>query len=554
MKKAGIKHIIYTIVTVLFFGLTLPIYSQDKEYVPISNPVYKFLERAETRGFLPYFSLSDLPLQRYEVIEALRKIDEHKENLSNSEMRILEKYAKEFFPEKQSFAAIFPTENDEFFFSMAIISDAEKVAYNFRNDKHSVSVEPVLLSDFMMSSTDNEHFFMQHVGGRIHGTLGKYLGYSLQATNGFFLSGNKSLAMHDTKYRQNIKFVALDSDLDYSHSHVIFSKDWFFASLEREERLMGAGMNTNVFVSNAASPYDALNLGVKFKRFSYKFTHAGLIGYVDSTGFYQDTGFGVVIPSKYITMHRLALRFAKAEFSLWEGIIYSDRAVDFAYINPLSFLKSVEHSLRDRDNSLMGADMTLRPFKNISIKAGFLLDDLKFDEIGTDYWSNKTAWNVALLAAPFSNFDFGVEYSKVDPFTYSHFNNQNSYTNDSMAIGNTLLPNSDRMEFRTNWWLGGRYPLTFTLSRTRHGENIFDESGNPVKNVGGDINLGHAEVPSTEAPFLDGTRNDVTSAEVSGGFEISRGMVIGAAYKYNFYTSRDLAEHVFRVTFILNEF
>jgi hypothetical protein len=44
-------------------------------------------------------------------------------------------------------------------------------------------------------------------------------------------------------------------------------------------------------------------------------------------------------------------------------MIYS-RTLDLAYLSPLSFLKSLEHSLHDRDNAGMGFTAVVRPIKN----------------------------------------------------------------------------------------------------------------------------------------------------------------------------------------------
>ncbi len=549
MKKTH-SHIL------IFFILTSAVFAQV-EYVNITNPVYQYLQRAETMGSLPHFSLVDLPLQRYEIVDALKKINTHRNELKSSEQKVLDKYLAEFGIAENTNAVIIYSPSDKTqLFSKALFSDAEKMIYHYANDLHKVRIEPLVMTDFMVSQDDaNEaHYAMLQVGGRVSGTLSNCLGYSIQATNGFFLSGDKSLAKNDPKYRQNIKFVQLDSDMDFTNSHVIYKKDWFYASLEREERLMGAGLNTKVFVSRQAPAYDAANVGVKFKWVDYKFTFGGLIGNRDTSTGHWATGYGIYIPPKYLVMHRIALQPAWGEFGLWEATIYSDRPWDLAYMNPLSFLKSVEHSLRDRDNSIMGADMTIRPIKNLEIKGSFLLDDLIFSEIGTDYWSNKTAWNISAMTTLKYGFDIGYEYSKVDPFTYTHFNNMNSYTNDSLMIGGSLLPNSDKSALLLNYWYGERYPIQLNIGYVRHGKNLYDEQGKMIKNVGADPNIGHDGISEWNAPFLDGKRDDYIQADISAVYELSRGISIGAMYRLNNFIDQERYEHIFRLMFKLNEF
>jgi hypothetical protein len=525
------------------------------EYVHLTHPVYDFLLRAETRGFLPNYSLSDLPLQRYEVVNALILIDKNRLSLNSLEQRSFWKFKLEFVSVLRKNAVLIKSETDQDeLLSSNIFTDYEKLLYHYKDSLHSVTLEPLgsFESMYAKSETGSRSYHIVQGGGRLFGTLGSVLGYSLQATNGSILSGDRSLALEDPKYGQNIKFAILNSDIDFTNSHVIFQKDWFFASFEREDRILGAGLIQHPFLERSAPPMDAINLGVKFKLFKYKFTHAGLLGYVD-TASHWETGFLIDIPPKYLVMHRFSITPSWGEIAIWESSVYSDRQVDFAYINPLSFLKSIEHSLHDRDNSLMGFDFTIRPIKNLQIKSSFLLDDIVISEIGTDYWSNKTAFNFAVLTALPGGIDLGLEYARVEPYTYSHFNNQNSYTSDSSMIGSVLLPNSDKTSFVCNWWFGGRYPLKINLGYIRHGDNVVDKAtGKVTKNVGGDPNDGFVYGDSYTVTFLDGIRKEYLSAEISTNYEVIRGFNIGFYYQYMVGT--ELAEHKFRINFNIGDF
>ncbi len=540
------------IIILLFCKVTM---FAQVEYVHLTNPVYDFLLRAETKGLLPNYSLSDLPLQRYEIVDALKLINNAKANLNSFEQKTLDKYLNEFEINERYNAVLIPSESDKvLLLSSKIFSNYEKLLYHYKDSLHNVTIEPLASFESMYAKAPNRKrsYNIIQAGGRLFGTLGKVLGYSLQATNGSILSGNRSLALEDLKFAQNIKFAILNSDIDFTNSHVIYRKDWFFASFEREDRILGAGLLQHPFLERGAPPMDAITVGVKFKHFKYKFTHGGLLGYVDTTSRWQ-TGFMVHIPQKYIVMHRFSITPSWGEIAVWESSVYSNRQLDFAYINPLSFLKSVEHSLHDRDNSLMGLDFTIRPVNNLQLKSSFLLDDMVISRIGTGYWSNKTAFNFAVLAALPGGIDLGVEYARVEPYTYSHFNNQNSYTSDSSMIGSILLPNSDKSSLVCNWWFGGRYPLKLILGYIRHGDNIVDKvTGKVIKNVGGDPNYGFIYGDPEEVTFLDGNRKEYLSTEISTNFEVVRGFNIGCYYQYLF--NNETAEHRFRINFNLGDF
>jgi len=547
------KKIAFFIIIIILCKVSL---SAQVEYVQLTNPVYDFLQRAETRGYLPHYSLSDLPLQRYEIVNALKLINNKSDELNNLEKKSLDKYLNEFEITKRENAVLFfsKTDTTELLFKK-IFSNEDKLFFHYKDSAHSVTLEPLGSLKIMYaeaSRTGTRSYKIIQGGGRLYGTLGGVLGYSLQATNGSILSGDRSLALEDPKFGQNIKFAILNSDIDFTNSHVIFQKDWFFASFEREDRILGAGLIQHPFLERSAPPMDAITLGVKFKYFKYKYTHAGLLGYVDSTSGWR-TGFMITIPPKYLVMHRFSITPSWGEIALWEASVYSNRPIDFAYINPLSFLKSIEHSLHDRDNSLMGFDFTVRPVKNIQLKSSFLLDDMVLSKIGTGYWSNKTAVNFAVLTALPGGIDLGVEYAKVEPYTFTHFNNQNSYTSDSALIGSVLLPNSDKTSLVCDWWFGGRYPLKLVLGYTRHGDNVIDKAtGKVLRDVGGDPNYGFKNEDSQTVTFLDGVRNDYISAELSSCYELVRGIRIGLDYQ--FIIKNEQFENRIRLNFNLGDF
>ena len=107
-------------------------------------------------------------------------------------------------------------------------------------------------------------------------------------------------------------------------------------------------------------------------------------------------------------------------------MIYS-RRFDLAYVNPFTFLKTVEASLNDRDNGLLGAHLRWRVANGIEIRGQGLVDDVVASQIGTGFWSNKFAWQLGgMWSAPFGlqDVDIAFEHTRVEPYTYSHFNSQ----------------------------------------------------------------------------------------------------------------------------------
>jgi hypothetical protein len=523
------------------------------ENVTIVHPVYQFLMHAEAKGLLPHFSSTELPLQRNQIVDALKTIRSKLSELNENEIKILARYEIEFEIEKRNNSVVFysPTDSTEVLFRN-LLSDDEKFVYHYKDSLHSVSLSPLASVECSFGKVDDttKKVLFGNEGFRLFGTLGGRLGYNLQVTNGAVFTGDRTILLEDRKFRQNVKFGLLKDDFDFTESHVRYQYDWFYAMAGRESRLLGSGINQRLFISTNASPMDALSFGVRFKGFEYRFTHFGMVGMTDTSG--SLTGVATRIPPKYMAWHRFAIKPEWGEIAFSEGVIYSNRPVELAYFTPLSFLFSLQNALHDRDNSTMCGDITVRPFKGIQIKGSYLLDDLIFSKIGTGYWSNKSAWNIGMTAALPLGIDAGVEYIRVEPFTFSHYGTENAMVNDGMLYGTELFPNSDEWSFLLQYFWNSRYPLTIRGGYQRHGANIYDNKGALIKNVGGDPFQTIRPVDSGKVTFLDGDLQEIFFLQLQTGYELVRGFSLKGIFQFKNQEGRVVS--TFRLTFSFEDF
>jgi len=509
------KKLIFSLI-ISFFSLQFVVFAQV-ENINIYHPVYKFLERLELLGLTETYNLNDLPLRKGVIMDILNNADKNKESLSPSDINTLNLYLSEFDNLNIQSASIFKSNSDSNqVLSVEMLSKKEKFIYLYRDSTTFTSIKPLGSLDMIAVSNDTSQFsrsLIGNLGFRFSGTINNQIGYNLQATNGILLNGNRDLVLYDPKYSKNVKFIYYKSDLDFTESHVNYQKDWFNASIGREYRLTGAAYFNRFILSDFSTSFDAISLGADFSGFKYKFTHASLLGFVNKAGTWE-TGFGISIPPKYLAMHRFSVNGYWGEFSFFETVVYSDRQIDLAYLNPLSFFKSLEHALRDRDNSGIGLDFTYRFLDIFQLKGTYFLDDVRFEMIGKEYWGNKSSVNIGLGAAIPYGFDLKAEYARVEPYTYSHFNRQNAMVNDGYLFSSSLLPNSDRISLGIVWWFSERYPIEFEYSYTRHGENIYDSEGNIIRNVGGDPLFTKLAEDSDVVQFLDGEQQQTSNLKL----------------------------------------
>jgi len=543
-------------VVILFFLINLISYSQI-ENIKVGHPVYKFLLRLENLGLTEDINLNDLPLQKKDILFILNNALNKKNNLKENDIIIINRFLKEFENNLINSTELIPSKSDsnQIFFDN-IFSDKEKHIFLYRDSNIFTSIKPLASLDFFYLKNDtlydNNYSLIGNLGIRLSGSIDNLLGYNLQATNGTLITGNRNVAITDNNYAKNVKFIYYNSDIDFTESHIILEKDWFTAYLGRESRLIGSGFYNHLIVNDNSTPFDMLSLKAKFKGFTYKFSHNSLIGFINKSG-YWETGFNISIIPKYMVFHKFSINGNWGEFSFYETVVYSNRNIDLAYLNPLSFLKSLEHALRDRDNSGMGLDLNLRFLNNFQLKANYFLDDIRFEMIGKNYWGNKSSFNIGLAYSNDLGFDIKTEYVRIEPFTYSHFNRFNSMMTDGFLYSSYLYPNSDRITIGLDWWfLGGRYPLEIQYSYTRHGKNIIDEQGNIIKNVGGDPNYTKEYEHPGIVYFLDGDLETTNNLNINYTFELIRQFAL--SINYNYLNSNELNQHFLRFKLVFEDF
>ncbi|MFZ5432509.1 MAG: capsule assembly Wzi family protein, partial [Calditrichota bacterium] len=221
---------------------------------------------------------------------------------------------------------------------------------------------------------------------------------------------------------------------------------------------------------------------------------------------------------KYLSAQRLEVRPRdNLLLGLSQGVIYGDRGVQLAYLTPVNFLYSVQHSQDDKDNFLLGFDGTWRPIRGLKLYGEALFDDIVVGDLTTSSGNNKSAYTVGfqgiIPADILRQFDATLEYTKIRPFVYTHFFASNIYTHWTSPLGYSQEPNSDYFTAQLRYTF---YPVQASImaSRQRHGSNA------DGRNAGGDIYLPSYDGNSAIYPFLAGKLNKTSRFGVALNVEL----------------------------------
>jgi hypothetical protein len=139
--------------------------------------------------------------------------------------------------------------------------------------------------------------------------------------------------------------------------------------------------------------------------------------------------------------------FKNLNVSAGNSIVYDNETANPAYLIPLFFYKSVDHSLSsgiDNMNSQMFFDVSSRQIKNLHLYATWFIDELTVSR-----FTNKNEWNFfsykagfRLTDLPVSNLSFTTEFTYTYPLTFQHYVPTLTFQNAGYNLGYYLKDNS----------------------------------------------------------------------------------------------------------------
>jgi len=512
MKKL---KFIYIYITFLFFDLS---FSQSV-YVPLSHPVYDFLNRAETKNYTGKFLSGTKPYSRKECATALVKISKYFNELTDYEKEVMRFLLSEF---KEEFG------KDDFRNISSLLDGVKKIQkpkffprniyknnrnfFKIESENISIYADPIFNSDYRYINTDTidgKKNINRLTGGfKIRGKFGDNVAFYGDYRNTREWGLNYPIV---AKYSlEGLGYVSGYGTHIYhneSIAYMIFDLSLLEIEVGRNVNRWGPGLHGSLTLSDFATSYDLIKFKTKFWRLKFCSLTGFLRSYPEIT--YENTVYEngkeftrEMNSKKYIAAHRLELSVTdRFDIAINEVVIYGDRGLEIAYLNPIMFYRSSEHYLGDMDNATMSLDFNWVPFNRYKIYGEFFLDDIRVKKIGTKWYGNKFAYLGGIfITDPFKLKDTETffEYARIKPFVYTHHYPINVYKHFSTPLGYFAGPNTEDYFFLFRKYFSRRSKVSFEFEILKHGTNY------PEKNIGGDINRPYLPGDPRYVEFLEG--------------------------------------------------
>lgn len=477
-------------------------YGQRTASLPLDHWAYNIVERFQAKGHLTNISDLTKPYTREEFVSFILRADSVTTKTPSGIDRGLLQKLKAEFKEDLEDRGIWETE----------IRGQSHLVKWYGGDYRFFFDPVVRLEGFLNwgdSYDETEKNYRHTVGlvtrGYIKNSLDFYLYTHDNRLGGDHVYTDRSQI--DDKGVGYVSFEDGEVDYDKTEASVSFKTKWFDFSLGRNSLQWGPGASGQLLLSDQSPAFDMIRLTTTVGR--VKFTYlAGVLqtDLVDSSLSYTPVSgrFRGVREEKRIAAHRLEFRpHPNLNLCLSEVVVYGERGWELGYLIPVVFLWSEQHNLQDRDNLLMGFDFRWNFRRGWRVYGELVVDDIFIGKLTSDWYGNKWGATLGLsLVDPLglAGTALTAEYTRLEPYLYTHFFPVNVYKNYHSPLGHWLQPNSELMYLKGGWWISPCLRNDVGLSYMRHGANP------PGGNVGGDVDLSHRTGDPTEKKFLDGIR------------------------------------------------
>lgn len=432
--------------------------------VRLDHWAYHFIERLQAKGLLADFLSNIKPYTRDELAEMVLQISSLPENgeisLNKIEKEQIELLKREFAPEMADLGVTGVTEY--------------KHLLNWSGDGKKLVLEAGYSQDAVLKRGTEDHNIYTSEGQLIiRGSL----------ESGFFFYTNARASYENSDAALPLWDPYLDTSRypwhSVAESYLIFRLPWFDLQMGKDQVLWGPGYHGVIGLSGVDPTFDIIKFPVELWKFKF----------INILGFLRDDlvkAYGSDVERKYLSAHRIELRpFDGVSLGFQEVYIYAE-SLHIELLNPVMPYQMAEDYLGDIGNNTMEVDIDLCVLPNTRIYASAFLDDFHPDKSLFEYTPNR--WAVlggALVADPFGldNFDFRVEYARVEPWVYPHKGILQdppvplSYKHFNTPLGHWIGPNADDILFEINHQFSRDLTTTLSYNRIRKGEiggNLYD--------------------------------------------------------------------------------
>ena len=408
--------------------------------------IYEFLDELASQKIIVINSAVK-PYARIFIAEKLHEADAKRSELNKRQQGDLDFYLKDYNKE--------------------LIADKNfKRRYDlfyYKDSLFSFTLNPILGVQYFHNDSGN--FYHRWNGAEMYGYIGK--NFAMYAS---LRDNHESVRLSDPSYlNQNMgaEYKGENEGGDYSEMRGGITYAWKWGSLGaiKDHFIWGDGEHGSNIFSGRTPSFAHLRLHLKPARwFDFNYIHGWLASnVVDSSKLYYSNGTlnRIVYRPKYVAANFATITpFKGFDFSFGNSIVYSDQNVHLAYLIPVFFYKSVDHTLSSTgpdesgQNAQMFFNLSSRNIKNVHLYVSVFIDEISFSNAfnkdeQSNFISMKGGGKISNLLN--KNISVVAEYTRTNPITYRHYVTTTTFASNDYGMGHYLGDNAQEIYFALGW-------------------------------------------------------------------------------------------------------
>lgn len=181
------------------------------------------------------------------------------------------------------------------------------------------------------------------------------------------------------------------------------------------------------------------------------------------------------VENRFFAGHRFDFHVSRQlRVGLFETVVFGGpgRQIEFFYLNPLIFFHGSQVNEGANDNTLVGFDVSYKPWLGWHLYGQVIIDDLQIEKkTQSDQEPDEIGFLVGGYVANFiPQTDVRLEYSRVNNWTFNQNLSRNRYLFNNRLISSAPGNDYDLADLAITRWLGPRFAATAHISHYRQGE------------------------------------------------------------------------------------
>ena len=321
--------------------------------------------------------------------------------------------------------------------------------YYYQDSLFSLTVNPILGGELFTNSAGRATYWRN--GAEARGYVQKWGFYASLRDN----HEKPLLGLPAYLTQREGGHIKGSSDWSNMEGGITYSWKWGYAGFVKDGLQWGTNYNgANIFGGNNPS-FIQLRLHLNLVTwFEFNYFQGWLNSMVvdSSRSYWLSNSYGSDYREVYHSKHISAnlFTFTPVRFlniSAGNSIIYDNRNINPAYLFPLFFYKSVDHSVSsgiDNMNSQMFFDISSRQIKNLHLYGTLFVDELAISRIFKKNVWNFVSWKAGFRLSnyPVNDLSFTTEFTYTYPLAFQHYVPTLTYESNGYNLGYYLRDNS----------------------------------------------------------------------------------------------------------------